>query len=303
MGGWNHLSVQAESDPAARTALDSMVTAIREIDRTFSVFDPLSALSQMNTTGALSIPVDSPLLLDAIDASLEHARAFAGVFDPTVEPLMRRWGFRDDPRVAYVPPRHPSIRDWDYRMIVCDRANARIVREAATITLDPGGWAKGLAAERATLAAVRTGAVSAQANCGGDIYWTDNGPGVKRECAIRDPLRGRTDCAVRVRHQFRTVATSANVETFRLTPSGEQIGHLMDPRTGEPAHTGLLSISVFGDDGLAVDAASSALFVMGKCEASRWLSANPQYAAVMIDNRWPKPEGLTVAGALEIQRL
>jgi thiamine biosynthesis lipoprotein ApbE len=101
----------------------------------------------------------------------------------------------------------------------------------------------------------------------------------------------------------RVTAHDLSRETVRLTATGETIGHLMDPRKGEPAHTDLLSVSVFGDNGLAVDAASSALFVMGKCEASRWLFANPLYAAVMIDNRWPKPEGLTAAGALEIQRL
>jgi thiamine biosynthesis lipoprotein len=75
----------------------------------------------------------------------------------------------------------------------------------------------------------------------------------------------------------------------------------MDPRTGEPANTDLLSVSVFGDDGLSVDAVSSALFVMGRQDSLEWLRRNPKYAAVMIDRRWPSdPNGLTVTGDLQV---
>ncbi len=300
MGGWNTLQAESEKLEVARLAVAAMVEAIREVDRVYSVFDMRSSLSQFNSNKTLSVDIDDESLLEAIGASLHWAGRFEGMFDPTVEPMMRRWGFRS-PLESSVPTKEsPSTRDWDYRMLECDLHGGRLLRESTEIELDSGGWAKGLAAERAVCAALAAGAESAMANCGGDIFRAaKNGIGTW-ECVIRDPLRGRFDPAMRVRHRFSTVATSGNIETFRMSLEGKRVGHLMDPRTGMPAQTDLLSITVFGHQGLAVDAASSGLFVMGSAKAKEWLVSNQDFAAVMIDSSWPDiDEGVTVIGDLE----
>ncbi len=303
MGGWSYLDVSGETRGAAEAGIKAMVESIRAIDRVFSVFDSRTPLSRLNSDSSCRAAIDDPLLLSALAASLCCARDFDGVFDPTVEPLMRRWGFRDSGAMTDQAASR-TARDWDYRMIECDLVNARVTKESCSIQLDSGGWAKGLAAECSARAAMKSGASSAQANCGGDIFRMDRSGPPQWECAIRDPLGTRTDCAVRVRHRFPTVATSGNYETFRSSASGQLVGHLMDPRTGRPAATDLLSVSVFGHDGLAVDAASSALFVMGRNEAGRWLAANPTFAAVLIDQRWPRlAEGLLVIGDLELVQI
>jgi thiamine biosynthesis lipoprotein len=276
-----------------------MIHAIREIDRIFSVHDAHSPLSQFNSRMELSVAVDDPFLFTSVAQSLQCARDFGGVFDPTVESLMRCHGFRYEQTHFGLVPTHG--RDWDYRMIECDTCNGRITRESATIQLDSGGWAKGLAAQHAIGAAVKVGASHAQVSCGGDIFRYDAAGLSAWECAIRDPLKGRSESAVRVRHRYPTVATSGNYETVRISVGGEQIGHLMDPRTGAPAESDLISVSVFGHDGLFVDAASSALFVMGKTEAHRWLATNPEYGAILIDRTWPdSADGITAVGALEM---
>lgn len=300
MGGWNHLLIEAESDDAACGAINAAVGAIRKVDRQFSVFDARSPLSLFNSCDATSVPVDAPDMLMAIDKSLSMAESLGGVFDPTVESLMWRWGFRQGLSSRASKYGLPA-RDWDYRMVRCDLAHARVYRNSPRITIDSGGWAKGLAAERASDAAIREGASLAQVSCGGDIYrLTPSGP-IEWECAIRDPLRRRSDVAARIRHRFHTVATSGNNETYRVAPNGDRIGHLMDPRTGRPADTDLVSVSVFGDDGLAIDATSSALFVMGRSEALAWLQLNPQFGAVLFDRRWPgDPQGMTVVGNLQV---
>lgn len=300
MGGWNRLSVEADSAATAAIALEAIIASIRSIDQTVSVFDPRTALARANWSASTSIPIDSPMLLDAIAASLEIASATNGLFDPTVEPLMRHWGFRDDPSQEVRRPKLPTQRDCDYRSIGCDRRDARLLRESTCIQLDPGGWAKGLAAQRAAVSALGVGAVRATVNCGGDIYWADRVSDAIRECAIRDPLRGRSELAVRVRHRFAAAATSGNVESFRHTVDGACIGHLMDPRTSHTAATDLQSVTVFGEDGLAADATASALFVMGSQDALKWLRMNPRYAAVLINHSWPAENAISVVGCLEV---
>jgi len=300
MGGWNYLEVTAESSQVAAAAINAMIDAIREIDRLFSVHDARSPLSRFNSAPARSVAIDDPLVLASVEKCLRCATDLGGVFDPTVEPLMQRYGFRDDqPSPTGRVPAHG--RDWDYRMIKCDMRDARITRESIDIQLDCGGWAKGLAAQHAIGAAVKIGVSQAQVSCGGDIFRYDASGLSAWDCAIRDPLKGRTESAVRVRNRYPTVATSGNCETMRMSPSGQKLGHLMDPRTGAPAESDLLSVSVFGHDGLTVDAVSSALFVMGKSDALRWLAVNPTYGAVFIDRTWPmSADGITVVGALEL---
>lgn len=297
MGGWNYLEVSATTEKLAAESLDCMVSAIREIDRLFSVFDARSPVSRFNSEQALSVAIDNPFVLDSVRESLEWAQRCHGVFDPTVEPIMERLGFRD----ARASEGKHTERDWGYSRVVCDLKNARIDRDSRSLQIDTGGWAKGLAAEHAARAATSAGATVAQVSCGGDIYRLDTADQSTWACAIRDPLRGRLDHAVRVTHRFPTVATSANYETYRLTETGQRIGHLLDPRTGAPAATDLLSVSLFGQSGLATDAASSALFVMGKSSAIEWLGANPSFGAVLVDCSWPTSgAGISVVGDLEI---
>lgn len=300
MGGWNRLLIEADSDAAAHAALNAAVASIRGVDVAYSVFDVRSTLSRVNSYHGCSVPIDDPDVLAAIDKSLTLAKQVGGAFDPTVESLMWKWGFRDGLMSAGCNDR-PVQRAWDFRMVSCDAENSRVYRDSDQITIDPGGWAKGLAAELSAKAAIDAGASVAQVSCGGDIFRLAANGADTWECAIRDPLGGRTDSAVRVRHRYRTVATSGNFETYRITPEGSRVSHLMDPRTGEPADSDLLSVSVFGDTGLSVDAVSSALFVMGREDSLAWLRVNPGFGAVILDQRWPSdPAGMTVVGELEV---
>ncbi|MEW5873937.1 MAG: FAD:protein FMN transferase [Candidatus Zixiibacteriota bacterium] len=278
MGGWNLLEVTADDSSLAAFALARSVDAIREIDRTFSVFDPQSPISELNTARRLCLPLDNPLLLDGLAGALAWAGATDGAFDPAVEPLMARWGFRESVRKQDDP-----VSGSPHALVEIDRQRGVVTRESVRTQLDSGGWAKGMAAQRAVEAALDAGAESAQVNCGCDIFrsGTDDW-----RCFIRDPQGAPSDVAVRCRTRHRSVATSGNYENSRTSPRGARVGHLMDPRTALPAESDIESVTVFGDDGLAVDAVSSALFVMGSRDAVRWLNRHPDYAAVILRNGW-----------------
>lgn len=284
MGGWNYLEVEAESASASESALRQAVQAIRGVDQTYSVFDARTALARLNTSARSVIPVDHPEMVGAIARSLELAAITGGAFDPTVESLMHQFGYRD----PGVRPHHSSTPDASYRAIECDVRRAVVYREDPSLALDSGGWAKGMAADRAARAALAAGAVRAQINCGFDIVRPGRGTW---ECLIRNPYGSPTDIAVRCRHRYPAVATSANTETLRRRPDGTTYGHLMDPRSGQPAASDLASVTVFADDGFTADALASALFVMGRAEATRWLASRDDLGAVLIPQDWSGETG------------
>jgi thiamine biosynthesis lipoprotein len=299
MGGWNHLEAVADSPEVGEAALSAMADAIRRIDRSFSVFDARTPLSRFNAADALTVAIDDPVMLDAIDRSLRWSAALEGLFDPTVERLMKRWGFRDESAGVICPP--ADQRDWNYRAVECDVRGGVIRRESARLAIDSGGWAKGVAAEAAANAGLHAGAVEARANCGGDIFRAakDDEPWT---CAIRDPRGRRTEPLLNVRHRFRTAATSAIYETYRVDASGCRHGHLMDPRCGAPSASDLLSVTVFANDGLMADATSSGLYIMGLTDAVRWLNGRQDAAAVLIHrDHTGGLSGVRVIGPLEVE--
>ncbi|MBD3297287.1 MAG: hypothetical protein GF341_01425, partial [candidate division Zixibacteria bacterium] len=188
----------------------------------------------------------------------------------------------------------------DFRLISCDHNDGIIQRDHRRLALDSGGWAKGLAADQAVAAALGAGARSAQVNCGFDIVRHGESAW---ECLIRHPRRSFRDVAVRCRHHYRAVATSANTETWRAGSNAHRYGHLMDPRTGAPAQSDLDSVTVFADDGFMADALASALFVMGQDDAIRWLRLHPDVGAVLIPTEWNDEIGtLQVFGRIEANK-
>ena len=119
--------------------------------------------------------------------------------------------------------------------------------------VDPTGLVKGWAVERA-LDEFKNAGVTAMINAGGDIAaYGRPAPGQPWRIGIRHPLAEDRLLLMVELDGPGAIATSGTYER------GE---HLIDPKTGEPAH-GLLSATVVGLDLAFADALATALFVSG----------------------------------------
>jgi thiamine biosynthesis lipoprotein len=139
------------------------------------------------------------------------------------------------------------------------------------LRLDSGGIAKGLIADR-VLAGER-GRELAFCDCGGDV--AVGGAGAARrpwEVAVRHPLTGE------VAHRFRLasggVASSGIARRLWRRADGTPAHHLLDPATGEPAWTGLVSASAVGRSALEAEALAKAAYLRGPSGARAVLAAH-----------------------------
>jgi thiamine biosynthesis lipoprotein len=83
--------------------------------------------------------------------------------------------------------------------------------------------------------------------------------------------------------QNSALATSGNYRNFRIE-DGKTIVHILNPRTGYPAVSSLLSVSVVAGDATTADAYATALMVMGVDEGVRFVEARKHLHAYFISN-------------------
>ncbi|MDX6362215.1 FAD:protein FMN transferase [Streptomyces sp. NPDC058274] len=142
--------------------------------------------------------------------------------------------------------------------------------------LDPTGIVKGWAGERAARQLAAAGASGVSVNAGGDVQLYGV-PGAQRpwRVGVSDPLRPGALAAV---------VSAAGADELAVATSGtaERGAHIVDPRTGEPAVTDLLSVTVVSPRLTWADAWATAAFAMGSQQAPAWLESLPDVEALLI---------------------
>lgn len=140
-----------------------------------------------------------------------------------------------------------------------------------THEVDPSGFVKGWALQRARRILDRAGAQRYSLNAGGDICLAGAPPG-------QDAWR------VGVQHprQRQAIAAVLALRDGAVATSGayERGAHIIDPRTGRPP-TGVLSVTILGRDLALADAYATAAFAMG-AEGARWAARLPGHGAIVI---------------------
>ncbi len=183
----------------------------------------------------------------------------------TAQPGTAGPGATEPSRTAEADGVPPGVVDWRAIELVGDR-----VRIPPGAELDLGAIAKAWLADRLAEALAEDLAADVVANMGGDLRaissgtpWTvgvDHGGMDQGRVAAREDLLV-TDCAL---------ATSSRGRR-RWTCGGRDAHHLIDPRTGRPAKSPWLAVSVLAADAVQANAAASAALVLG-APAPTWLA-------------------------------
>ncbi|MFV1878213.1 FAD:protein FMN transferase [Nioella sp.] len=243
------------------TALISRVVA--DVDARMSPYQPGSELSVFNRAGHVALSGD---VAETTRAALQIASDTGGAFDPTVGPLVARYGFG--------PIEGAEQAGWQ----VLSLSGDRLTRTAAGVTLDLCGIAKGHALDRMADALEAAGAGGFVLELGGEVVARGQHPeGRPWQVGIEDGAGGLAGIA---RLQGMAVATSGLWDQSYAVGQG-RYGHLIDPITGAPAGDTLASVSVFHDRAMMADGLATALFVMGAARAAHYAQANG-LAAVLV---------------------
>lgn len=203
-----------------------------------------------------------------------------GALDISIYPVVQSWGFTTgNYRVPSESERESLLKSVDYRLVGLEADTASI---EPGMMVDLGGVGKGFTGDEVVKAMKEDGVTSALFSLGGNIQTIGTkSDGEKWYVGIKDPESDGYLGGVKV--QDEAVITSGGYERYFTDDDGTIYWHIMDPSTGAPAHSGLISVTIIGPCGLRCDGLSTALFVMGREKAAAHWAAHQDYEAVLVD--------------------
>ena len=259
--------VAEEPDRAAGLAqLERMVRVIEATEAELSTWRDDSVLSRLNRRplGARSsVPPSVCGLLSRLTA---WRQATGGAFDPAVGRLVEAWGLRGAGRRPTGTALETARARSGLQHLTVDTRACTVARHA-DVTLDAGGFGKGEAIDRVR-DATRDWPGAWLIDFGGQVAVSGERSDGAWPVAIAHPERRGVPVA-ELRLSAGSLATSGGSERNLALDNGGRIGHILDPRTGEPVgRRG--SVVVWHQDAFAADVLSTALYVMGSRAGLAW---------------------------------
>lgn len=231
---------------AVRPAVDAV---IRQVDGQMSPYLDTSDLTLFNRSRGTEVRVVPRELCTVAAEAVRIARLTDGAFDPTVGPVVSRFGFG-------------PIQGGTGSYSGIEVSTNSLRKAISDLTLDLCGIAKGYALDRITEALQRLGVQDAMIEVGGEIRVLGRHPkGRQWIAAIADPVVTGFQVYRLVAPGGDALATSGHAVNGLAAPIG--ISHIIDPLSRRPANTDLASVSVLAATAMEADALATGLCAAG----------------------------------------
>ena len=270
-----YMSLKAYGENAA-PALEQAQRTLYELDSLWSVTDENSEIYAINSYGESAV---SEKTSDVIEFSCEMGKLTGGALDISIYPVMKAWGFTTgDYRVPDENELEQLLKNVDCTQIVCEDGKVSV---GEGMQIDLGAVAKGWAGDELAEIMRSSGVDSAILSLGGNIQAVGTKPdGNKWNVAVQHPSRDGyigtvsvSDCAV---------ITSGGYERYFQDEDGNIYWHIIDPKTGYPAHSGIISATIIGPEGKKCDALSTAVFIMGMDSATELWAESDDFEMIIM---------------------
>lgn len=263
----------------AQEAVDKAAERVEALDALLSTGNEDSEIYQLNQNGEATLSEEGGYL---VERALELYKKTEGAFDIAIYPVMQAWGF---PTQDYHVPDDDTLKEKlalaDASKVKYDKDTRKISFDQDGMEIDLGGIAKGYTSSQIMQIYQDCGVTSGLVNLGGNVQAlgckTD---GSKWRVAIQSPDDTEAYLGI-LELEDQAVITSGGYERY-FEEDGVTYHHIIDPATGYPADSGLISVTIVSDDGTLADGLSTSLFIMGEEKAAQfWRENSDEFEAIM----------------------
>ena len=245
-------------------------------DPLLSVTDESGDIYKLNHAQGEPIQVDENILPLIADAKA-LCEDLDGYLDISLYPVSSAWGFTTDQyRIPTGDEINELLENTGYQKIDIDKEHNTVTLPEGMM-IDLGSVAEGWLADRAKNHFENNKDITGIVDFGGTILpWGMKDDKELWTVGIQDPadpssLFGTLSVTEKV------ISTSGGYERYFIGEDGKKYIHIIDPKTGYPVDNGTLCVTVVCDSGIAADALSTALFVMGEEKAKEFYQTDNKY--------------------------
>ncbi len=278
--------LHGENATALRAAGEEALRVVEELEAQLSLFRASSEVAHLNArAGREPVRVTPGLFALLQQAQKLHAES-SGAFDVTIAPLVRCWGYMGGngrlPRAEEVAAARAKV-GMGLVELNPDDFTVRFAREGVMLNL--GAIGKGYAVERSAEVLREAGVTSALVHGGtSTVQAIGRPPGEESwKIAIETPSPSPdTPPTLLATVALKEEALSVSgVWGNSFQVEGRTLGHIIDPRTGEPA-LGTVLAAVVLPSATESDALSTALLIVGSAGHERITSLRPGMRTVVV---------------------
>lgn len=282
MGTIIEQKVAAESADDADRIFRRISGIIKKLESEMSYFIADSSVSQLNSSdGKISVKMDSDTF-DVLKTADAFYRLSSGAFDITAAPLTDLWRVCINNHTVPSAQEVQSLRTFVSGSHLKLDENNLTARTGCGQSVDLGGIGKGFAADIAIKAYRDSGVASAFINLGGNVNTLGKKPnGEPWMIGVQDPRSKRGDLIAGIAVTGQSAVTSGDYEKY-FEAEGKRYHHIIDPRTGYPSDSGLMSATVLLPSSMEADALSTAVFVSGLQRGMKLIEETPMAEGILI---------------------
>jgi thiamine biosynthesis lipoprotein len=237
---------------------------LKDFDSSLSAYNPASTISRVNQE-VKSAMVDA-YFIEAFQAAREVHAATGGAFDITIGPVVNAWGFGPGKKQTA----DSSLIDSLLEFVGMDKVQLKgkkIIKDDPRIKLDANGIAQGQSVDLVCQFLEKKGVKNYLVEIGGEVKTLGKNPdGNIWRIGVDKPIDknlvpGQNLQAI-IALKDQALATSGNYRRF-YEEGGVKYSHSIDPKTGYPIQSRLLSATVLAKECITADAYATAFMIMG----------------------------------------
>ncbi len=308
MGGIDVQIIASGLDSAVlKQAVEQAIEQVDQWESELSLYRPESTVNTISKLPGIPVQVTDSTWETLMVAKKAHSLS-KGTFDITIGPLIRLWKqcekenrLPTDEEITHAKQflgfQHLEM-DESTRAVTLTLGNFQaqepddITHPVYSFSIDTGGIAKGLFAEWIHETIINNLSEAEKAslekliiNVGGDMYCRSFRKNLQCVIGIRDPFCG--DLWGELSVSAGAVVTSGTYEReFKINE--KSYCHILDPRTGYPVETSLVSVTVSSPEGAMADALATIVFILGEDEGFKLIENEPDAGLLVIrkDGSW-----------------
>lgn len=281
-GSTYHIKYKINDDSIKQQEIENI---FKEIDNSLSIYIDNSIISRINNND--STVITDKYFEDVFAMSDSVNKISNGLFDITVGPLVKAWGFTPGGHKKINPQQIAKLKS-NIGFNKIKLVNHKLIKASPNIILDPNAIAQGYTCEVVANFFENKGITDYMIEIGGEIKIKGlNDKGESWRIGVDKPIKEDVNSERQLQTILaitnNSVCTSGSYRKF-IEENGIKYSHTINPITGYPTHHNLLSVTVVTPNCTYADAVATSLMVMGLDDAKKFIQNHKEIEAYLISS-------------------